>query len=237
MLATGLQWFVYITFMTVIDIGNWGCERTWWEGGFVGFILVGRPGVFFLGGGSNMQYLPVFSGQHEAWRFCSHSCSCFCSFISSVTLICKTFRNAEMLIGHGRRTPSRLGTSFPTMKYAGWVLNTPSHYISLSKLFRNDPPQPAVSAFVLGFGTLVAIIASMIKYDNYYRLPTAIYVCGFLSTEDGSLVQMPPWANPYLIVAATMSIGTWVWITRGWVCWARPCCWWRWWRRRLSFHN
>eukprot|EP00434_Breviolum_minutum_P015857 symbB.v1.2.013971.t1/scaffold1001.1/size146904/2 len=27
-------------------------------------------------------------------------------------------------------------------------------------------------------------------------------------SEDGSLVQMPPWANPYLIVAATMSIGS-----------------------------
>jgi len=26
-------------------------------------------------------------------------------------------------------------------------------------------------------------------------------------SEDGSLVQMPPWANPYLIVAASMSIG------------------------------
>ena len=26
-------------------------------------------------------------------------------------------------------------------------------------------------------------------------------------SEDGSLVQMPPWANPYLIVAATISIG------------------------------
>merc|ERR1712204_96389 len=26
-------------------------------------------------------------------------------------------------------------------------------------------------------------------------------------SEDGSLVQMPPWANPYLIVAASISIG------------------------------
>ncbi|CAL1140841.1 unnamed protein product, partial [Cladocopium goreaui] len=27
-------------------------------------------------------------------------------------------------------------------------------------------------------------------------------------SEDGSLIQMPPWANPYLIVAATISIGS-----------------------------
>merc|ERR1740124_2082815 len=26
-------------------------------------------------------------------------------------------------------------------------------------------------------------------------------------SEDGSLLQMPPWANPYLIVAASISIG------------------------------
>lgn len=80
-------------------------------------------------------------------------------------------------------------------------------------------PQPAVSACVPGFGTWVA---NNRKYDNDCRLPTAIDVCGCLSAEDGSLVQMPPWANPYLIVAATMSIGTWVWTTWGWVHRARP---------------
>ena len=72
-------------------------------------------------------------------------------------------------------------------------------------------PQPAVSACVLGFGTWVA---NNLKYDNDYRLPTVNW--GWL------LVQMPPWANPYLIVAATMSIGTWVWTTWGWVHRARP---------------
>lgn len=92
--SSDLMWFVYITFMTLIDIGNWWCESTWWEGGFVGFLLVGRPDVFFAFfcvGGCSMQYFPVFSDQHEAWCSCSHSCSCFCSFISSATLICILF--------------------------------------------------------------------------------------------------------------------------------------------------
>ena len=45
-----------------------------------------------------------------------------------------------------------------------------------------------------------------VQVSKSLRSTTSLSRCPQLFPKDGSLVQMPPWANPYLIVAASISV-------------------------------